>query len=88
MVYAPEPIITKTPVLHEDYPQFKKSVEKHTHRYTKLEGQRVRPDNKRYQGSTGDKAILYRVCKCGDKYAIEFGTYKAMQRKLQELRNV
>lgn len=59
---------------------------KHEHVYDTYEGQRVRVTNPKYVGSTGDRALIYKVCKCTCKLAIDYLLYKEAQIKLKELR--
>lgn len=59
--------------------------EKHNHDYNKIELFRIVKVQHKYKGSAGDKAILYRKCKCGKGKAFELGDYKLMLKMQKEL---
>lgn len=60
---------------------------KHVHKF-KLKINRVRADNKLYNGTTGDKAIISWVCACKAAYAVEMGPVRAMAKLFKRLTNV
>ena len=57
--------------------------EPHVHDYKEAELVKLVNVQKNYKGTSGDKAFLMRVCKCGDKEAFEYGDTKKMQQLLQ-----
>lgn len=67
---------------HDCFPGMK---EKHEHVYTEISLFRIVRVHKNYQGTAGDKAILYRKCTCGKGKAFEYGAYKDMQALLKKL---
>lgn len=58
--------------------------ERHVHTYT-LKIRRIRADNVQYVGSTGDKAFILQVCKCGNELAIDYGALKIVAKRYKEL---
>jgi len=49
-------------------------IKPHVHRYRKIGLMRLtRIDNPKYTGTPGDRAMLLRICDCGDKIAFEYG---------------
>jgi hypothetical protein len=54
--------------------------EKHEHKYT-IKIMRIRADNPGYKGTTGDKAFLFRDCKCGHKQTFDMGPVLKMAQR-------
>lgn len=53
-------------------------TEVHIHQYTTVELFRIVKVHKNYQGTAGDRAILYRKCICSKGEAFEYGSFKDM----------
>lgn len=51
--------------------------ETHIHSF-ELKIRRIRADNPDYVGSTGDRAFILDVCKCGKERATDYGPTKIM----------
>lgn len=61
--------------------------EKHEHLFV-LKIKRIRADNVRYPGSTGDKAFILQACKYGKETAIDMGATALMLARYKELKHV
>ena len=60
-------------------------MEKHEHDH-KLKIKRIRADNEKYTGTTGDKAVIYWTCDCNEEVAIEMGDTESMAVKYNILK--
>lgn len=61
--------------------------DKHVHTH-QLKIRRIRADNVNYHGTTGDKAFILNVCKCGHEKAIDYGEVGLIALRFRELTNV
>lgn len=59
--------------------------EKHIHEYKEIKLFRIVKVQDKYEGSTGDKAFLYRACGCKKGQAFEYGPYPKMKQLLESL---
>jgi hypothetical protein len=61
------------------------TTDAHVHEHQLLELELLTYCHKKYKGTSGDKALLFRKCECGDALAIEYGPTEAMRELLSEL---
>jgi hypothetical protein len=58
----------------------------HTHKPTGVHLMRITNVQKDYQGTSGDRAILFRKCTCSKQLAFEYGSFKDMKALAAELK--
>lgn len=63
------------------------SKEPHTHEFKEIKLLRIFQVQKKYKGTTGDKAFLVRVCACGVDKAFEYGNYPNMVKLGKKLKD-
>lgn len=66
-------------------PETMTQQESHTHDYKEPRMFRIYNVRKEYEGTTGDRAFLYKACACGKGQVFEYGKYKEMDELLKRL---
>jgi len=61
-------------------------MNEHRHRYLEVKLYRIyRIENKAYTGTPGDRAFLVHECECGKKKAFDYGEFKSMLERCNEI---